>query len=73
MAPEQVVGEDHPLSNMWALGVILFLMVSGCPPFTGSSDTKVAESVKDLNYTMEREVSVSIFCRLDVGLDLAAL
>ncbi|MBW3598473.1 MAG: serine/threonine-protein kinase, partial [Planctomycetes bacterium] len=48
MAPEQVRGETHRLdgrTDIWALGVILFWLLTGRRPFRGSSDTEVFEEV----------------------------
>jgi tetratricopeptide (TPR) repeat protein len=46
MAPEQVVGEATTLSDVYSLGAILYSMLTGVPPFTGSSPIEVVEKVR---------------------------
>merc|ERR1712087_581306 len=40
MAPEIFVGDgyDGRLTDVWACGVILFIMYAGCPPYQTPSD-----------------------------------
>lgn len=47
MAPEQVRGEDLDMrSDIWALGVVLYQLVSGRRPFEGRTGTEVMGAVE---------------------------
>jgi serine/threonine-protein kinase len=46
MSPEQVRGEEvRPASDVWAVGAVLFEMLSGAPPFQGERRAAVLHSV----------------------------
>jgi len=47
MAPEIFTeGTYNEKCDMWSLGVILFVMLTGRPPFYGSSDAEIIKRVK---------------------------
>lgn len=43
MAPEQVVGSSDARSDIYGLGVVLYLLLTGRLPFTGSSSNEVMQ------------------------------
>jgi len=57
MAPE-IVGEyRHSLSvDMWSVGCIAFLVLSGCFPFSTEDDTERERMITECSYTFDSEV-----------------
>jgi len=47
MAPEVVNGESYGVkADMWSIGVLLYIMMSGYLPFNGKTTEKVFERIK---------------------------
>uniref|UniRef100_A0AAG5D3F8 SNF-related serine/threonine-protein kinase n=1 Tax=Anopheles atroparvus TaxID=41427 RepID=A0AAG5D3F8_ANOAO len=58
-APEILLGDsyDAPAVDVWSLGVILFMLVCGHPPFQEANDSETLTMIMDCKYTMPNHVS----------------
>ena len=68
MAPEQVLGETHRLdrrTDVWALGVVLYLGLLGRPPFSGRIRTELFDAILHGDPKPPREVSDSVSGELE--------
>lgn len=52
IAPEVLSGTYTEKCDMWSIGVILFIMLSGRPPFGGKQDREILEKVQKGVYSM---------------------
>ena len=52
MAPEVISGEYSEKCDEWSCGVIMFMLLTGKPPFDGSSDEQIMDSVKKGEFLM---------------------
>jgi len=51
MAPEIIRGDNYgPEVDVWAIGVITYVMLAGFPPFDGENDVEVFASILSIKY-----------------------
>lgn len=51
LAPEIVKGEYNTLVDNWSLGIVMYVMLSGCPPFYGKNNKEILKSIVSGVYT----------------------
>lgn len=45
IAPDILNGDYTEVVDMWALGVVLYMMVSGLPPFNGDNNKEIIKAI----------------------------
>ncbi|XP_030326644.1 SNF-related serine/threonine-protein kinase-like isoform X3 [Strigops habroptila] len=58
-APEILLGDEYdaPAVDIWSLGVILYMLVCGHPPFQEANDSETLTMIMDCRYTIPAHVS----------------
>ena len=46
MAPEVIAGDYDERCDIWSMGVVLYVLISGSPPFYGPNDDAILENVQ---------------------------
>uniref|UniRef100_A0A3B5A471 SNF-related serine/threonine-protein kinase n=1 Tax=Stegastes partitus TaxID=144197 RepID=A0A3B5A471_9TELE len=66
-APEILLGDEYdaPAVDIWSLGVILFMLVCGQPPFQEANDSETLTMIMDCKYTVPPHISTA--CRDLIG------
>ena len=56
MAPEVIKKNYNEKCDIWSLGVILFFILSGKPPFFGENDTETTKKILSIKYNFDDDV-----------------
>ena len=56
IAPEVLEGKYTEKCDLWSIGVILYIMLSGRPPFKGNNDREILKKVMVGKYTLDGEL-----------------
>ncbi|XP_050227279.1 calcium-dependent protein kinase 26 isoform X2 [Mercurialis annua] len=65
IAPEVLVGEYNQAADLWSAGVILYILLSGMPPFWGKTKSRIFDAVRaaDLRFAPDPWDTISAFAR----------
>ena len=67
MAPEVILNKGHDISaDYWSLGVLMFELLTGTPPFTGTDPMKTYNIIlKVIDFSISQDIAESIFSQGD--------
>lgn len=55
MAPEVIDRNYDQKCDIWSCGVIMYILLSGCPPFKGQNEKEILEKVRCGKYSLASE------------------
>jgi calcium-dependent protein kinase len=55
VAPEVLLHDYDQQCDMWSIGVVLFILLTGRPPFNGSDDKEIVRKVRRGHYHMDKK------------------
>jgi calcium-dependent protein kinase len=51
IAPEVLEGDYNELCDIWSIGVIMYIMLAGYPPFNGESNDTILQAVSNMKFS----------------------
>ena len=55
ISPEIIKGNYDEKCDIWACGVILYILLAGYPPFSGNTDKEVYSQITNIKYDFDKE------------------
>jgi len=55
ISPQVIAGKYDHAADIWSCGVIVYILLSGCPPFYGEDDSEILNKVFEGQYDMSSE------------------
>ena len=56
ISPEIIKGNYDEKCDIWACGVILYILLSGNPPFSGNTDKEVYNLITQIKYDFDKDI-----------------
>jgi calcium-dependent protein kinase len=56
VSPEVLEGMYDKRCDLWAIGVISYILLSGSPPFSGKNELDVFNNIRSCNYDFPNEL-----------------